>query len=567
MSISNMAYLNTFNITNRINSVGNILSNNITAGNQFITNSLSLIKRNRSSYANANNAMSSWIGRVSSNETNSWGSICWSPELGIFVSVAYGGTNRVMTSPDGITWTGRNPSSDSNGWTSVCWAPELGLFVAVANSGTNRVMTSPDGITWTGRTSAGESSSWINVCWSSELGIFVAVAWGGTPRVMTSYDGIIWTSRTSSNDSNDWYAICWSPELSIFVAVAGTGTNRVMTSPDGITWTGRTSANESNNWQSVCWSGELGLFVATATTGTDKVMTSPNGINWTIRPLPNNNSGWSSVTVAPELGLFVAVGSTGANRLMTSPDAVNWTFRNTSNDTNLWGEVCWSPELSTLVAVSPTGSGRRVSTSKIAIPNSKSAVLANPSQFNVNLSTGNVGIGTTAPSATLDVNGSINQTTWLSRQLVQTWLYGAGNNSIGGGLIRNSVTVNNTQPSNDTTIFQTTITTKGSNSRLFISFTGDWSINGTGTDIWTSYIYVDDTTTFVFGKSANWSDASGGSVTGRLSGADILPVSGVSGNLTAGNHTVYIVVSKTNSDDAFTINAGGWSCEIKEVQN
>ena len=83
-------------------------------------------------------------------------------------------------------WTIRTSAAD-NGWRSVCWSPELTLFVAVANSGTgNRVMTSPDGINWTIRTSAADNS-WLSVCWSPELTLFVAVAYTGTGnRVMTS---------------------------------------------------------------------------------------------------------------------------------------------------------------------------------------------------------------------------------------------------------------------------------------------------------------------------------------------------------------------------------------------
>ena len=89
-----------------------------------------------------------------------------------------------MTSPDGITWTARTAGAVSD-WYSVCWSPELSLFVAVACSGTDRVMTSPDGTNWTART-AGAVSSWDCVCWSPELSLFVAVAYDGTDRVMTS---------------------------------------------------------------------------------------------------------------------------------------------------------------------------------------------------------------------------------------------------------------------------------------------------------------------------------------------------------------------------------------------
>src|SRR5690606_5527398 len=69
---------------------------------------------------------------------NSWTSVTYGN--GLFVAVAYDGTNRVMTSPDGITWTSRS-APEANVWYSVTYGN--GLFVAVSTSGTNRVMTSP----------------------------------------------------------------------------------------------------------------------------------------------------------------------------------------------------------------------------------------------------------------------------------------------------------------------------------------------------------------------------------------------------------------------------------------
>ena len=171
----------------------------------------------------------SWL-TSSATEANSWNSVCWSPELGLFCAVSYTGTNRVMTSPDGITWTARS-AAEPNGWRSVCWSPELGLFCAVSTDGTNRVMTSPDGITWTAR-SAAEANGWYSVCWSPELGLFCAVSYTGTNRVMTSPDGITWTARSAA-EANGWFGVCWSPELGLFCAVSISGTNLVMTSVSG----------------------------------------------------------------------------------------------------------------------------------------------------------------------------------------------------------------------------------------------------------------------------------------------------------------------------------------------
>ena len=135
-----------------------------------------------------------------------------------------------MTSSNGITWT-TQISAAGNAWKSVCWSPQLGLFVAVSDTGTgDRVMTSSNGITWTTQISAADNN-WRSICWSPELGLFVAVSDSGAGnRVMTSPNGITWTSRTSAADKI-WQSICWSPELGLFVAVSADGSGtRVMTS-------------------------------------------------------------------------------------------------------------------------------------------------------------------------------------------------------------------------------------------------------------------------------------------------------------------------------------------------
>jgi hypothetical protein len=301
-----------------------------------------------------------WGTQINSTD-NSWIDVCWSPELALFVAIAFSGTGtRVMTSPDGATWTTRTSAAD-NTWVTVCWAPSLLLFVAVSQDGTNRVMTSPDGITWTSR-SAAAANTWNGVCWSPELSLFVAVAQSGSGnRVMTSPDGINWTSRTSAAD-NEWRRVVWVPELRLFVAVATSGTgNRVMTSPDGINWSIQTSAAD-NQWIGLCWSPELQLLVATAVTGTgNRVMTSPNGFVWTSRTSAADNE-WRDVEWSPDLQVFLAVAATGTgNRIMSSYDGISWTTRTSAAD-NDWRGVCWSPDRQIFVAVGSTGTLTRVMT-------------------------------------------------------------------------------------------------------------------------------------------------------------------------------------------------------------
>jgi len=157
-------------------------------------------------------------------EVASWSAVTYGN--GLFVAVNSNGTNRVMTSPDGITWTSRTAAAQ-NAWRTVTYGN--GQFVALSGTGTNRVMTSPDGITWTIQAAA-EQSNWRSIIYAN--GQYVAVADGGTNRVMTSPDGITWTSRLAA-EPNTWRSVTYGNGF--YVAVAVTGSNQVMTSPDGIT--------------------------------------------------------------------------------------------------------------------------------------------------------------------------------------------------------------------------------------------------------------------------------------------------------------------------------------------
>jgi hypothetical protein len=233
------------------------------------------------------------------------------------VRVLNSGRNMTITDRESLaeteiaSWTARS-AAEQNFWSSVTYGN--GTFVAVSEGGTNRVMTSPDGITWTAR-SAAEQNTWQSITYGDNL--FVAVSSGGTNRVMTSPDGITWTARSAA-EQNTWQSITYGDNL--FVAVSSFGINQVMTSPDGITWTAR-SAAEPNLWTSVTYGDNL--FVAVSGTGTNRVMTSPDGITWTARSAAQQNI-WTSVTYGDNL--FVAVSGTGTNRVMTSPDPVPETF-------------------------------------------------------------------------------------------------------------------------------------------------------------------------------------------------------------------------------------------------
>jgi hypothetical protein len=298
-----------------------------------------------------------WARRTSTAmNANGWRSICWSPELSIFVAVGDGAnTTYVATSPNGLDWTARTPSIAASVFTSVCWSAELNLFVAVATvTNVNAIMTSPDGITWTTRTQT--TATALNaVCWSPELGLFVAL---GNNKIISSSDGTTWTDRTSPA-SRIWRSIVWSSETGQFCAVSGVsaGNNTtIMTSSNGTSWTIRNSI-DTNGLQEVIWSPERGVFIATTNnTASNHFAISYDGVTWSAVSV----AGLTTLSIdgaalwCAELSVFIA---TAYASIYISVDGVSWTLTNSLNTglTINWDKKAWSPELGQFVLLSSNG--------------------------------------------------------------------------------------------------------------------------------------------------------------------------------------------------------------------
>lgn len=109
----------------------------------------------------------SWSQEVTPS-TQTWKSICFSPELILFVAVANGGTGaRVMTSSDSIIWTA-NPTNtviDSISWGNVIWVPLIKLFYAISSTTPSIIMYSTNGFTWSFSTPASTTQTWTKLAY------------------------------------------------------------------------------------------------------------------------------------------------------------------------------------------------------------------------------------------------------------------------------------------------------------------------------------------------------------------------------------------------------------------
>lgn len=262
--------------------------------------------------------------------------LAWSGS--VFVAIDPNGS--LATSTDGANWVYATAGTLANQtWASVAWSPQLGLFAAVSVGGVgSRIATSPNGTAWTLRTGT-DIGAWSSIVWSPELGIFVVVS--TTSQAAISSDGITWTP-VSLGASSQWRSVAWSPDLSLFVAVANSGTYRVTVSPDGTNWSPVAAALSSTSPYGVVWSSVHQMFAAIINAGSPSMIyTSTDGLTWTATDSPALGGGFA-IAHAPA-GVFFALTQQGD--AITSRDGVNWDLTHVSPYYNAWRNVVWAPEL------------------------------------------------------------------------------------------------------------------------------------------------------------------------------------------------------------------------------
>lgn len=227
----------------------------------------------------------------------------------IFVATANAGgffQNYVVSSSDGLTWNSFTQPSVSS-ILDITYGN--GVFVAVItpSSGTNRIMTSTDGISWTIRTTPNRVFSAITYGNNQ----FVAV--GNNGAIMTSSNGTVWTDRTTGSVTFNLKSITYGNNL--YVAIHTLGVNYAY-STDGINWT--SVAKEFPLSGDIAYGN--GVFVVVGISG--QISRSKDGINWILFSGPNLDN-YSSVAFGN--GVFYAVSTTTTTTVIRSTDGLNWT--------------------------------------------------------------------------------------------------------------------------------------------------------------------------------------------------------------------------------------------------
>lgn len=235
----------------------------------------------------------------------------------------------------GASSTAETSTTPSGTYLDVAYGNDI--FVSVGFGGTNDLMSSPDGVTWTARTSVA-SNDWISVSYGN--GLFVAVSSGSgnlTNSVMTSLDGITWTARTIP-DGSPSYTPSFNKVKFVndrFIAVPDSYSDlleQCWVSEDGITWSRSSVGATGINLQSVAYGNGKYLISASDVSSGDPdyiMFESDDAITWTQIPEVNLPSATGAISFGN--GVFISLGITipgsGArdfSDIMISYDAVTW---------------------------------------------------------------------------------------------------------------------------------------------------------------------------------------------------------------------------------------------------
>ncbi len=381
-------------------------------------------------------------------ENNDWQSLVWCSDLQLFMTVASNGSNRLMTSTNGINWIARYIPQQT--WSTICWSTELGIFCA-GNQDTTRIPFIISQSLYTYNPYISYSSSNITIDSNklfinnstrrvgigntnplNDLDVYGNVIIGNGTKDVLLRNNFFRTYDFYTNNNGDFNISQTATKDLIFqggatlkqllkIGIGGFNTSSyildgfahfyknfeynnsnlsynsnitigsntlIIDAVGGKVGIGNLSTNASNvlnivgnaningnlsiypSFSNVNYANVLltnGTFVTPYYNTQTPVYGVPQRdyvLNSTVSfpTYPNTNT-WYAIAWSPQLGLFCSVSQSGTgNRVMTSPDGITWTTRTSAAD-NQWLNIIWISELFLFVAISTNGTGNRVMTS------------------------------------------------------------------------------------------------------------------------------------------------------------------------------------------------------------
>jgi hypothetical protein len=220
----------------------------------------------------------------------------------------------------GVDWVARSVP-ELNTWTGVAFGN--GIFVAVSQDGTNRLMTSHDGVTWTARSGLPSSVAFSQ---SVIFGNGKFLTFGGNSAYISD-DGISWTAIAIAGVQ---FAVSYAAGGGSFAGIfrLSSGQVSIMSSMNGgMTWTaaaGTTFSDTGTRGLMFFANGKFFTIGSTSqsnATGDSRNFSSADGVSWASSPMTEPYGARSIKSVVYANGAYYAV---SANTSFRSQDAVTW---------------------------------------------------------------------------------------------------------------------------------------------------------------------------------------------------------------------------------------------------
>jgi hypothetical protein len=330
---------------------------------------------------------------------------------------AFSGLTNLVYSRDGLTWATGSNLFTGNGF-GVAWNGRYWLAGGNSSGGGNTIKYSYDGINWSNAANSMTNQT-VSFAWNGSYWLATGTDSAASNCIMKSFDGINWTASMFTNTFPQGYKIVWNGQLWVACGAEYSSNTSLKYSYNGSNWSNSTGFGfNGNQTTSVAWNGRMWVAVGIDGRSNSTISYSYNGISWNAATsglfYTDFTPAGAGKSVEWNGNYWVAVGydANSNNYIKYSYDGLNWSnslaIAERKNIVGYSSNTQGSLLCDDLLISGTNNPLFLKSTNSIQI--GYSSILTLNNTVYVDGTNNRVGINTTAPTVTLDINGTIAKT-------------------------------------------------------------------------------------------------------------------------------------------------------------